>query len=88
MRPAGPTDAIEAALAEALEAALPAVVDKLAAVGGPRAYSVHEVAERLAVSDQTVYNLIRSGRLAKVPHLDPVRVAASTLADFISGKAS
>lgn len=82
----GPLDLLEQALADALRNALPGVVGELVAIGGPRAYSVHEVAQRLCVSDQTVYNLIKLGQLATVPHLSPTRVAASALDEFLAGK--
>jgi excisionase family DNA binding protein len=83
---AGPLDAIERALADALSTALPGVVDQLARVGGPRAYSVAQVAERLEVSEQTVYRLIQAGHLPTVPHLNPQRIAASALEQFLSRK--
>jgi excisionase family DNA binding protein len=82
----GPLDAIERAIAEALRNALPDVVDQLAAAGGPRAYSIAQVAERLEVSEQTVYRLIRAGRLSTVPHLSPLRVASHELDEFLIGK--
>lgn len=83
---AGPLDAIEQAMAEALSNALPGVVDRLATIGGPRAYTVAQVASRLEVSEPTVRRLVRSGRLPRVPHLEPLRVAASTLDEFLAGK--
>lgn len=84
----GPLDAIERAVADALSNTLPGVVDRLAIIGGPRAYSVHEVAVRLDVSDQTVYRLIQAGRLPVVPHLNPQRIAASALDTFLAGHTS
>lgn len=81
-----PLDQIERALVDALTNALPGVVDQLAAVGGPRAYSVHEVAERLCVSDNTVRRLIQDGHLPTVPHLSPTRIAATMLDEFLAGK--
>ncbi|HEY2301812.1 MAG TPA: helix-turn-helix domain-containing protein [Acidimicrobiales bacterium] len=83
---AGPLDAIERAVADAVTHALPGVVDRLAEIGGPRAYSVHQVAERLEVSDNTVYRLISEGHLSTVPHLNPARVAATELDEFLAGK--
>jgi len=80
---AGP---IEQAVTIALAATLPTVVDALAAMGGPRAYSVEQIAERLDVSRQTIYRLIRNGDLAAVPHLTPIRIAASTLDDFLRAR--
>jgi excisionase family DNA binding protein len=82
----GPLDALERAVADALANTLPAVVDRLAGTAGPRAYSVTQVAERLGVSDQTVYRLIGAGHLATVPHLNPQRVAAAALDEFLAGK--
>lgn len=81
-----PLDAIERAVADALANTLPGVVDQLATIGGPRAYSISHVAERLEVSDQTVYRLIHDGHLATVPHLNPARIAATELDDFLAGK--
>jgi excisionase family DNA binding protein len=81
-----PADLIERAVADALTATLPGVVDRLAELGGPRAYSVAQVAQRLHVSTQTVYRLVRAGTLATVPHLSPPRIAASTLEDFMRGR--
>jgi excisionase family DNA binding protein len=82
----GPLDAIERAVADALANTLPAVVDRLAETAGPRAYAVHQVAQRLEVSDQTVYRLIHDGHLPTVPHLSPARVAAAALDEFLAGK--
>jgi hypothetical protein len=82
----GPLDAIEQAVADALSTALPGVVDRLAALGGPRAYSVAAVAARLDVSEATVRRLIDAGRLVTVPHLNPTRVAAAALDEFLVGK--
>jgi excisionase family DNA binding protein len=82
----GPLDAIERAVADALVNTLPGVVDRLAALAGPHAYSVTHVAERLSVSEQTVYRLIRDGHLTAVPHLKPVRIAASVVDEFLAGK--
>jgi excisionase family DNA binding protein len=47
---------------------------------------VAQVAQRLHVSTQTVYRLVRAGTLATVPHLSPPRIAASTLEDFMRGR--
>lgn len=82
----GPLDQLEQAIAEALANVLPGVVDQLAAIGGPRAYTAHQVAERLRVSDATVYRLIKDGDLPRVSHLSPVRVAATALDEFLAGK--
>ncbi|HEY2303915.1 MAG TPA: helix-turn-helix domain-containing protein [Acidimicrobiales bacterium] len=82
----GPLDAIERAVADALANTLPGVVDRLAETAGPRAYAVAQVAERLEVSDQTVYRLIKDGHLATVPHLSPTRIAAAALDEFLAGK--
>lgn len=52
---------------------------------GPRAYSAAEVADRLGVSDETVYRLVRAGHLRKVPHLIRIRIAEDELARFMAG---
>jgi excisionase family DNA binding protein len=83
---AGPLDALEQAVAEALANTLPAVVDRLAAQAGPRAYSVAQVAERLDLSETTIRKLIRDGHLRTVPHLNPQRIAATALDEFLSTK--
>jgi excisionase family DNA binding protein len=83
---AGPLDAIERALADALTATLPGVVERLASNGGPRAFSIHQVALRLEVSDKTVYRLIADGHLPTVPHLNPQRIAAGALEEFLTRK--
>jgi hypothetical protein len=80
-----PLDLIEQAVTDALVSALPLALDRLVELGGPRAYSVAGVADRLEVSEPTVRRLIRAGTLATVPHLSPPRVAASTLDDFLRG---
>lgn len=80
----GLLDAIERAIADSLAARLPAVVDRLAEVGGPRAYSVAEVAARLDLSEASVRRLIAAGHLPTVPHLNPQRIAASALDHFLS----
>lgn len=80
------TDTLERAIADALAAALPGVVDQLAETAGPRAYTVSQVAERLGVSVDTVRRLIRRGHLAAVPHLSPTRVAGAALDEFLAGK--
>lgn len=77
---AGPLDAIEQAIADALTAA----ADRLAEVSGPRAYSVPQVAERLDVSEQTVRRLIHAGHLPTVPHLNPWRISAAALDEFLN----
>ncbi len=77
---------LERAVADALAAALPAAVDRIAAQTGPRAYSVAQVAERLGLSHQTIYKLIRDGHLPTVPHLNPQRVAARALDEFLAGR--
>ena len=82
----GPLDAIERAVADALANTLPGVVERLAATAGPRAYSVAQVAERLGVSDQAVYRLIQAGHIWVVPHLNPKKIAASTLEAFLTRK--
>lgn len=82
----GPLDAIEQALAEALTKALPVAVDQLAIIGGPRAYTVAQVAVRLDVSETTVRRLIYDGHLLAVPHLNPTRIAARTLDRFLAGE--
>jgi excisionase family DNA binding protein len=73
-----------------LEAAIEAAVARGFAAhaehDGPRAYSVAEVAERLKVSEATVYRLIKDGYLPTVPHLNPLRVATVTLDEFLAGK--
>jgi hypothetical protein len=80
--------AIEAAVEEALTHALPGVVDRLVEVGGPRAYPVSEVAQRLALSEASVRRLISAGYLATVAHLNPARIAASELDAFLSKRAT
>jgi hypothetical protein len=82
-----PADPIGRAIADTLRDVLPLVAAELADSGGPRAYSVTQVADRLGVSEPTVRRLIRSGRLATVPHLSPPRVSGATLADFLAGVA-
>jgi len=72
-------DLIERAVGNALAAA----VERVAATSGPRAYSVEQVANLLGVSRRTVYRLISDGKLPAVPHLTPLRIAASTLDDFL-----
>lgn len=81
-------DAIERAIEEALEHSLPGVVDRLVEVGGPRAYSVLDVAERLNLSEPSVRRLIAAGYIQTVPHLNPTRIAASELDEFLSKKAT
>ena len=68
------TDALERATARLLERS------------GPRAYSPLEVAERLGVSDDTVYRLILDGHLPTVPHLPRKRVPAAALEAFMRGE--
>jgi excisionase family DNA binding protein len=80
------TGAIERAIGDALALQLPGVVDRLAEVGGPRAYSVAQVAERLDLSESTVRKLIADGHLSTVPHLNPQRIAATALDEFLAGK--
>lgn len=81
---AGPVETVlSEAIGAALRDTLPTVVDDLVAVGGPRAYSVAEVARRLDVSTDTVRRLIAAGHLVTVPHLSPTRVAARTLDAFL-----
>lgn len=77
-------EALGQAVTEALREALPGVVDALYQAGGPRAYSVAEVARRLGISDGVVYRLIHEGHLPTVPHLNPMRVAARALEEFLS----
>jgi excisionase family DNA binding protein len=79
-------DALEQALTAALGKTLPTVLEQMATVVGPRAYSVAQVATQLEVSDQTVYRLIQSGVLPVVPHLNPQRVAARALEAFLAGE--
>jgi excisionase family DNA binding protein len=81
-----PLDAIEQAVADALTNSLPGVVDRLSEIGGPRAYSVTQVADRLGLSASTIWKLIRDGHLPTVPHLNPTRVAAAALDEFLAGK--
>lgn len=83
---AGPLDHLEQAVAEAIRNVLPSVVDDLAALGGPRAYSAEEVAKRLDVSPAQVYRLVKAGRIVTVPHLSPMRIAATALDEFLVGK--
>lgn len=83
---AGSLDALEAAVADALTAALPAALDRLAAAAGPRAYTVAQVADRLEVSEATIRRLIDAGRLLTVPYLNPKRIAVTALDDFLAGK--
>jgi excisionase family DNA binding protein len=81
-------DSIERAIEDALRLTLPGVVDRLAEVGGPRAYSVAQVAERLSLSEPTVRRLIHDGLLPTVPHLSPARIAATALEEFLAQEAS
>ena len=81
-----PLDTLERAVADALANTLPGVIDTLAGLGGPRAYSVAQVAERLDVSEATVRRLIDAGHLTTVPHLNPKRIAMTALDDFMAGK--
>jgi hypothetical protein len=78
-------DAIEQILRNALTDILPGVIDRLVEVGGPRAYSVTNVAERIAVSESTVRRHIKAGHLQTVPHLSPERVSAAALEEFLAG---
>ncbi|MBO0863487.1 MAG: helix-turn-helix domain-containing protein [Mycobacterium sp.] len=81
----GPLEtAIEQAIAAALTASLPGVIDQLTDVAGPRAYSVATVANRLDVSEPTIYRLIKCGLLPTVPHLNPTRIAAAALEKFLA----
>jgi excisionase family DNA binding protein len=82
------TEAIERAIEGALEHSLPGVVDRLVDVGGPRAYSVLEVADRLNLSEPSVRRLIAAGYIQTVPHLNPARIAARELDEFLSKKAA
>jgi len=82
---AGPLDALEQALADALTRALPAAVDHIAETGGPRAYSIAQVAERLEISESSVRRLIADGHLPAVPHVNPTRVAATALDELLAG---
>jgi excisionase family DNA binding protein len=82
----GLLEAIERAIAGALEHSLPSVVDRLAEIGGPRAYSVTQVAKRLNVSEPTVRKLIDSDLLQTVPFLSPTRISASVLEDYLAGR--
>ena len=54
-------DYLEGVVVEALERATARLLD----AAGPRAYTAAEVAERLGVSDDTVYRLINDGRLPR-----------------------
>jgi excisionase family DNA binding protein len=81
-------ESIERAIEEALERSLPGVVDRLVEVGGPRAYSVTQVAVRLNLSEPTVRRHIASGALQTVPHVSPTRVAATALDEFLSKRAT
>jgi excisionase family DNA binding protein len=83
---AGPLDTLERAVADALANTLPGVIDQLAQLGGPRAYSVAQVADRLEVSEATVRRLIDAGHLSTVPHLNPKRIAVAALDEFLAGK--
>ena len=74
---------IERAIADGVTKAFDQAIERAADLVEPRAYSIVEVAERLGVSDQTVYRLITAGHLRVVPHLKPARIAASTLLDFL-----
>ena len=78
--------AVAVAVADALARELPGAIDRMATAGGPRAYSVADVAKRLDVSPQTVYLLIRSGHLPAIPHLPRTRIAAAALDAFMAGR--
>lgn len=62
--------------------------DVLSDLDGPRAYSVAEVAERLSVSQRTVYRLIEDGYLHRLPHVSLPRIAKPELEAFIAARAS
>ena len=74
-------DYLEGVVVEALERATARLLD----AAGPRAYTAAEVAERLGVSDDTVYRLINDGRLPVIPHLPKRRVSVEALALFMRG---
>jgi excisionase family DNA binding protein len=84
--PAPLQEALEQALTAALEKVLPRVIEQMATVVGPRAYSVATVAKQLDVSDQTIYRLIDSDVLPVVPHMTPKRIAAGALEAFLAGE--
>jgi excisionase family DNA binding protein len=71
--------ALEMAVVEVVERAVEEAIER----DGPRAFSVVEVADRLGVSEQHVRNLIARGQLRRVPHLDPIRIAAAELVRFL-----
>jgi excisionase family DNA binding protein len=82
----GLLEAIERAIEGALERSLPRVVDRLAEIGGPRAYSVTQVAKRLHVSEPTVRKHIDSGDIQTVPFLKPARISSGALEAFLAGE--
>lgn len=77
-----PLGALEEVVVDIVERAATAVVER----DGPRAYSPAEVAARLDVSENTVRNLLARGQLRRVPHLDPIRIAAAELARFLEAR--
>lgn len=50
-----------------------------------RVHRVHKIAEHLDVDDDTVYALIRDGKLRAIRLGRVIRVPESALADFIAG---
>jgi excisionase family DNA binding protein len=73
------------ALDDVLTDALARATDRLLEAAGPRAYTPDEVAERLGVSRDTVYRLIRDGHLPVVPHLPKKRIPVAALERFMRG---
>lgn len=49
----------------------------------PKVYRADEVAELLQVCTKTVLNLVRAGRLERLPHLRGVRITQDSLQRFL-----
>ena len=52
----------------------------------PHLDSVAQVADRLDISESSVRRLINDGLLPAVPHVNPTRIAATALDEFLAGK--
>ena len=51
----------------------------------PPVTTVKETAEYLRVCDRTVYNLIRDGQLATLPHLRHKRITRKSIEAYLDG---